>query len=160
MKTLIIYTSFHHSNTEKVALAMAKVLGADTVKSKDFKKGKISKYDTIGIGSGIYGGKIKKDIAEIIDSVNWENKNVFVFSTSGWGSIKYNDSMTSMLEKKKAKVIGSFTCKGFDTFGILKFFGGIAKGHPNAEDIENAQNFARNLIEAKGTGVVAPNILS
>ncbi len=27
MKTLMIYTSFHHSNTEKVALAMAKVLG-------------------------------------------------------------------------------------------------------------------------------------
>ncbi|HZW49844.1 MAG TPA: flavodoxin family protein [Bacillota bacterium] len=147
MKTLIIYTSYHHSNTEKIALAMAKVLGADTMKSEDFKKGKISKYDTIGIGSGIYGGKIKKDLAEIMDSVNWENKNVFVFSTSGWGNIKYNDSMIELLEKKKAKIIGNFACKGFDTFAILKLFGGIAKGHPNAEDIKNAQNFAQELIK-------------
>lgn len=145
MKTLIIYTSYHHSNTEKIALAMAKVLGADTMKSEDFEKEKINKYDTIGIGSGIYGGKIKKDLAEIIDSVNWENKNVFVFSTSGMGKIKYNDSMTRLLEKKKAKIIGSFACKGFDTFAILKLFGGIAKGHPNAEDIKNAQNFAQEL---------------
>lgn len=145
MKTLIIYTSYHHSNTEKIALAMAKVLGADTMKSEDFKKEKINQYDTIGIGSGIYGGKIKKDLAEIMDSVNWENKNVFVFSTSGMGKIKYNDSMTRLLEKKKAKIIGSFACKGFDTFAILKLFGGIAKGHPNAEDIKNAQNFAQEL---------------
>lgn len=145
MKTLIIYTSYHHSNTEKIALAMAKVLGADTMKSEDFKKEKINQYDTIGIGSGIYGGKIKKDLAEIMDSVNWENKNVFVFSTSGMGKIKYNDSMTRLLEKKKAKIIGSFACKGFDTFAIFKLFGGIAKGHPNAEDIKNAQNFAQEL---------------
>lgn len=145
MKALIIYTSYHHSNTEKIALAMAKVLGADTMKSEDFKKEKINKYDTIGIGSGIYGGKIKKDLAEIMDSVNWENKNVFVFSTSGMGKIKYNDSMTRLLEKKKAKIIGSFACKGFDTFAIFKLFGGIAKGHPNAEDIKNAQNFAQEL---------------
>ena len=145
MKTLIIYTSYHHSNTEKIALAMAKVLGADTMKSEDFKKEKINQYDTIGIGSGIYGGKIKKDLAEIMDSVNWENKNVFVFSTSGMGKIKYNDSMSRLLGKKKAKIIGSFACKGFDTFAILKLFGGIAKGHPNAEDIKNAQNFAQEL---------------
>lgn len=145
MKTLIIYTSYHHSNTEKIALAMAKVLGADTMKSEDFKKEKINKYDTIGIGSGIYGGKIKKDLAEIMDSVNWENKNVFVFSTSGMGKIKYNDSMSRLLGKKKAKIIGSFACKGFDTFAIFKLFGGIAKGHPNAEDIKNAQNFAQEL---------------
>ena len=145
MKTLIIYTSYHHSNTEKIALAMAKVLGADTMKSEDFKKEEINKYDTIGIGSGIYGGKIKKDLAEIMNSVNWENKNVFVFSTSGMGKIKYNDSMSSLLEKKNAKIIGSFACKGFDTFAIFKLFGGIAKGHPNAEDIKNAQNFAQEL---------------
>ena len=145
MKALIIYTSYHHSNTEKIALAMAKVLGADTMKSENFKKGKINKYDTIGIGSGIYGGKIKKDLAEIMDSVNWENKNVFVFSTSGMGKIKYNDSMSRLLGKKKAKIIGSFACKGFDTFAIFKLFGGIAKGHPNAEDIKNAQNFAQEL---------------
>jgi len=145
MKTLIIYTSYHHSNTEKIALAMAKVLGADIMKSENFKKEKINKYDTIGIGSGIYGGKIKKDLAEIMDSVNWENKNVFVFSTSGMGKIKYNDSMSRLLGKKKAKIIGSFACKGFDTFAIFKLFGGIAKGHPNAEDIKNAQDFAQEL---------------
>ena len=145
MKTLIIYASYHHGNTEKIALAMAKVLGADTMKYLDFQKEEINKYEAIGIGSGIYGGKVKKDLAAMVDSINWENKNVFVFSTSGMGKIEYNKPMVSLLEKKKAKIIGSFACKGFDTFAIFKLFGGVAKGHPDAEDIKNAQDFARGL---------------
>ena len=29
-----------------------------------------------------------------------------------------------------------FGCKGYDTFGPFKLFGGIAKGHPDEDDIK------------------------
>ena len=31
-----------------------------------------------------------------------------------------------------------FGCKGYDTFGPFKLVGGIAKDHPNEEDMKNA----------------------
>ena len=145
MKTLIIYASYHHNNTEKVALAIANALGADSMKASDARTEDIGRYDTIGIGSGIYGGKFKKELIQFVEQNNWQNKNVFVFSTSGRGSEKYNGKMAALLESKKAKNIGSFCCKGFDTFAILKLFGGISKGHPNEDDIKNAQEFAQRL---------------
>ena len=41
--------------------------------------------------------------------------------------------------------MGSYGCPGFDTFGPFKLIGGIAKGRPNNEDIEEAVNFFHNL---------------
>lgn len=42
------------------------------------------------------------------------------------------------MDKKRSKVIGKFGCRGYDTFGPFKLVGGIAKGHPNEEDIKRS----------------------
>ena len=44
-----------------------------------------------------------------------------------------------------SKVIGKFGCKGYDTFGPFKLVAGIAKGHPDEEDIKNIVEFAKGL---------------
>jgi len=44
--------------------------------------------------------------------------------------------------------VGEFDCKGFDTFGPWGKLGGIAKGHPDETDLDNARAFARALIRA------------
>ena len=49
------------------------------------------------------------------------------------------------MDKKHSKVIGKFGCKGYDTFGPFKLVGGIAKGHPDEEDIKNAVEFVEGL---------------
>jgi hypothetical protein len=36
-------------------------------------------------------------------------------------------------------------CPGFNTNSFLKFFGGINKGRPNANDLKRAEEFAMNL---------------
>lgn len=42
-------------------------------------------------------------------------------------------------------MIGKFGCKGYDTFGPFKLVGGIAKRHPDEEDIKNAVEFVKEL---------------
>jgi flavodoxin len=41
--------------------------------------------------------------------------------------------------------IGRFFCKGYDTFGPFKLIGGLAKGHPDDKDLENAVAFFKGL---------------
>ena len=71
-------------------------------------------------------------------------KKIFLICTYG-GSANYK-SIEQILEKKHSEVIGEFGCKGYDTFGPFKQVGGIAKGHPDEEDIKNAVEFVKGLI--------------
>ncbi len=51
------------------------------------------------------------------------------------------------LEAKGYKIVGEFSCKGFDTNSILKYIGGLNKGRPNSEDLKNAESFALKLLK-------------
>jgi len=42
-------------------------------------------------------------------------------------------------------IFDEFNCKSFNTNSFTKFFGGINKGRPNAEDLKHAEEFAQNL---------------
>ena len=146
MKTLIIYESIHHGNTEKIGKVIAESLSADMVKAKDFNLDNLSSYDLIGFSSGIYMSKFHKSITDLIENMPMQNnKKALVFSTSGMGKIEFNKPLEEKLEEKGLKVIGSFACKGFDTFGPFKLIGGIAKGRPNEEDIQKAREFGKQV---------------
>jgi len=146
MKTVVVYTSIAHGNTEKVAKAMAETTGADLKKAGDTAPEALSNYDLIGFGSGIYNGKHHQDIFDLVSRMPASPvKSVFVFSTSGFGTTKLNEKLVKELEKKGFKVTGNFACKGWDTAGINKLYGGAAKGRPNDDDLQQARLFAKNL---------------
>jgi flavodoxin len=147
LRILIIYESIHHCNTEKIGKVLAESLGADIVKTKDVNIDTLNEYDLIGFGSGIYKGKFHKNILDFIDKIpTLSNKKTFVFSTSGQGVTKYNKLVEGKIKEKDSEVVGSFACRGHDTFGSFKLFGGIGKGRPNEIDFEKAKKFAENLI--------------
>jgi len=146
MKTIIVYTSIAHGNTEKIAKAMAEALGADLAKAGETTPETLSNYDVIGFGSGIYNGTHHKNIFELVARLPASPaKKVFVFSTSGYGRTSSNKKLIKELVGKGFKVIGSFACKGFDTYGVNKLYGGAAKGRPNDNDLQEARVFAKNL---------------
>ena len=146
MKNLIVYESIHHGNTEKIGKAMAEYLNADLIKTNDINVNTLKDYDLIGFGSGIYNGKLHKNVLDLIEkSPTLSNKKAFIFSTSGQGKVKYNNTIEQKLKEKGFEVVGSFACKGYDTFGPLKLIGGIAKGRPNENDIQKAKEFAEKL---------------
>ncbi len=158
MKTLIIYTSIHHGNTEKIAKAMAEILDAKLIKPREVDIDSLSEYDLIGFGSGIYFGKHHNNLLKYIDKLpNLKGKKVFIFSTSGVSNagnfihnIRHRVShfhipLREKLVKKGFVTVGEFTCKGFDTVGPFKLIGGISKNRPNRKDLKKAIDFAEKL---------------
>ena len=116
MKTLIICLSVHHRNTEKVANAMAEVLGAKLAQPEEVDPASLAEYDMVGFGSGIYFGKHHKTIRAFVDRLPAMSKDVFVFSTGG-AARDQNGPLIAQLKGKGLNVKGSFYCTGFDTSG-------------------------------------------
>jgi len=151
MKTLIIYVSVHHGNTEKVARAMANALGADLLQVQQADANVLEQYDLIGFGSGIYFGKHHKSLFDFVDRLPAiKNKKAFIFSTSGLRKIPFihdfDKPLREKLQRKGFDIIGEFSCRGLDTYRATKLVGGINKGRPDARDFEQAQDFARALL--------------
>jgi flavodoxin len=149
MKTLMICSSYHHKNTEKIASVIAKNLNAEVKMPSETNAEEISMFDLLGFGSGISFGHHYKLLLEWVEKLPaTTNKKAFIFSTSGQtgNGPKFHKKLRSMLESKGFCVVGEFNCAGFDTYGVLKIIGGIQKGHPNQDDLKQADFFAKSLI--------------
>ncbi len=154
MNRVVIYASVHHKNTEKIAFSIASEIKARAFNFYEARKEDVENADLIGFGSGVYLTRFHKGLIQFVDKLtDGNNKKAFIFSTSGIGkNFLLNRShmqFRNLLEKKGFKVIDEFYCLGFDTYGPLKYIGGINRGRPNRNDIENAKSFARSLIEVK-----------
>jgi flavodoxin len=149
MKTVITCVSIRHGNTEKIAKAMANVLQAEMLKPEEISADTLSRIDLLGIGSGIYNKKHHESLFAMVDKLPFaNNKNAFIFSTSGWGEKrmdKYHEPLRSKMVGKGFNILGEFTSFGLDTEGMLRLSGGANKGRPNEEDIKRAEDFARTL---------------
>jgi flavodoxin len=152
MRALIIYSSTYKKHTEKVAEVFAKKINADLMNVKNSKDITIDNYDLIGFGSGVYKESMAPQIFSLVEKLNLEGKNVFVFSTSGIGMKFYNNSLIKLLESKGAKCKGSFACKGsfvsrdFSDNKIFEIMSRFAEGHPNHKDLGKAEDFIEKVV--------------
>ena len=149
MKTLIIYISTH-SNTEKIAKTIAKVLDAELAKPNEANINKLSEYDLIGFGSGIFFWKHHKLLLDFVDSLEEvKNTKAFIFSTSGLPRIRpdFHRVLREKLRRKGFHILDEFSCKGWDTFSFLKIVGGINKSRPNNIDLGMAKLFAEDILK-------------
>ena len=149
-KALIICYSYHHNNTLKVAKAIAKILNAKIITTKEIYSINLSDFDLIGFGAGIDSGRHYQQLLSLAEELPLVNqKQSFIFSTSAvQGERKvFRDHKTlrDILTSKGYSVVNEFSCKGFNTNLFLKYFGGMNKGRPNAEDLIKAEEFARKL---------------
>ena len=146
MKTAIIYYSKHHGNTKKLLDAIQKadqtVTLIDVTEASDAD---LSGYDRIGMASGIYYNEFAKQVKSFAEAHLPENKEVFFIYTHGAPAGRFLNGIRQVTEKKHCRELGEFGCSGFDTFGPFKLIGGIAKGHPDKEEIDAAVDFYRML---------------
>lgn len=156
VKSLVVVFSYHHKNTEKIANACAKVLGATVKTPQQVKPDEIAEYDLVGFGSGIYSATFHASLLDLADRLpHVDNKKAFLFSTYGAPAAvanrefieKNHDQIRQKLQTKGYEVIGEFGCAGWNTNSFLKFFGGLNKGRPDAGDLKNAEAFARDMME-------------
>ena len=148
MKTVIIYTSVHHQNTQKVATVMAEELGADLVPVAQAEPGTLNGYDLAGFGSGIFFGKHHKTLMQFVETLpTGAGRQAFVFSTSGKGGNGMHAALKEQLAGRGFSIVDEFSCKAWDSWGPLKLIGGINKGRPDEQDLAAAREFARRLRE-------------
>jgi len=150
MKSLLVLFSYHHKNTEKVANVIAKVLDAQIKTPRQINPKELQEYSLTGFGSGIYGGKHHKLLLDLADTLpQVTNRKAFIFSTSAMTEeakvAKDHSLLREKLQSKGYMIVDEFSCKGFNTNSFLKYFGGMNKGRPNAEDLKHAEEFAQNL---------------
>lgn len=167
MRSLLVLCSYHHNNTEKIAAAMTKVLGAEVRNASQTSAEEIREYDLVGFGSGIYDAKHHRSLLALADGLPHEaNKKVFIFSTNGTPAIavkaagkdgvpgselneyeeRFHTELREKLRSKGCTILGEFSCPGWNTNSFLRLFGGINKGRPSAEDLARAEEFARSML--------------
>jgi len=156
MKCLIVVYSYHHNNTQKVAEVFAKVLDAKVKTPQETNPAELKEYDLVGFGAGIDSDKHYKQILDFADQLpNSADKKAFIFSTSGVSNSKYktkiHKTLREKLETKGYVILDDFNCHGFNTNSFLKHFGGMNKGHPDQEDLKNAEEFAQKLKQNPNT---------
>ncbi|MBO4897240.1 MAG: flavodoxin [Clostridia bacterium] len=144
MKTAIIYMSEHHGNTKKIVDAIA---AKHDVTTADILKDSINleEYDLIGIASGIAYGKYYPQMLEFLEKNMPENKKVFFIHTAGSPRENQNAAAKAITDKRGEECLGTYFCKGFDTYGPFKLMGGIAKGHPDEKEISDAVAFFEEI---------------
>lgn len=145
MKTAICYYSRHHGNTRTVLEAMAREGEVDLLDVTTRQTVRLEEYDCIGFASGIYGFEVQKAVVDFARQYLPQGKPVFFVYTYGGAKGSGAKALGEIAREKGCPVLGEFSCKGYDTFGPFKLVGGIAKGHPDERDLENARQFYREI---------------
>lgn len=145
MKTAICYYSRHHGNTRKVLEAMAGEGGAELIDVTARRAVRLEEYDCIGFASGIYYGTFQEGVLRFARQYLPEGKDVFFVCTYGVYRRGYSSAIGRIARERGCRVLGTFGCRGFDTFGPFRLVGGIAKGRPNERDLDKARSFFRQI---------------
>lgn len=145
MKTAIVYYSRHHGNTKKLIDAIAQEHEVTLIDAAQMPDPDLQAFDRIGFASGIYYSKFHKSVLRIAREHLPDDRNIFFIYTCGAEKAGYTSAITDAVQAHRANILGEYGCFGFDTFGPFKLIGGIAKGHPNAEEIQKAVQFYKEL---------------
>ena len=145
MKTAIVYYSEHHGNTKKLLDAIAAQHDVDLVDITKNPSADLSGYDRIGFASGIYYSGFAKQIIAYAEKKLPDEKPVFFIYTHGAPKGDFLKGIRAVTQQKNCPEIGEYRCQGYDTFGPFKLVGGIAKGHPTADEIRKAVEFYKGL---------------
>lgn len=145
MKTAIIFQSSHHGNTKKLLDAIAAQNEVDLIDATITKEKSLEEYDLIGFAAGIAFFKYYPSVSKFAQKNLPQGKKVFFIHTAGEPAANQDKGMKTIAQEKNCQCLGTYFCKGFDTFGPFKLVGGIAKGHPNSDEISGAVEFFNKL---------------
>ena len=163
-KALIILYSGSEGGARKLANVIAGEIDAfifEPGESNDCPED-LEDYELIGFGSGIFSARHHPLLLEFAKKLpEVENKRAFIFSTNGAPAFRFSEGDThaeeymdnnhkalrDVLLDKGFTISGEFSCPGLNKNSFLKLFGGINKGRPNDEDLKNAADFVRSLLE-------------
>ena len=147
MKVAIAYYSQHHGNTKKLLDAIAEkheVTLIDVTRKQEYD---LRGFDLIGFASGVYYGKLAKQVVSFAQLNLPDGKDIFTIYTFGGNGKNVDSELMPVADKRHCRNVGSYNCFGFDTFGPFKLVGGIKKGHPTQAEIDGAVKFYEGFMK-------------
>jgi flavodoxin len=153
MTALVVCVSISEGNTRQVAEAIGEALHAEVVEPEDVAPNDVAGYDLVGLGSGIYGMMFHARLWRFARSLpNVQGLPVFLFATSGGPDLLWRPAvvvLSRLLRSKGYRVVGTYSCPGFDNLGPFQLVGGLNKDRPNHADLAAAKAFASRLQSEK-----------
>lgn len=148
MKAVIVYTSRHHGNTKMLVDAIAGKYNVDIINAASCETVELADYDLIGIASGVAYAKYYPQMLSFLERNLPNGKKVFFLHTAGSPRKSHNAAAKEITDARKCICLGTYFCKGYDTYGPFKVLGGIAKGHPNQDEIAAVIRFFGELYQS------------
>ncbi|MFW9899068.1 MAG: flavodoxin family protein [Candidatus Thorarchaeota archaeon] len=172
MKILVAYFSTT-GNTEKVAKAIKEGITEHEVDLLDIKgadPSSLSSYDVAFIGSGLFGFNVSRKLTAFVKkAADLPPKFVYFYTHEAPQKGAYPDcfkSVNTIIEKSNCEVLGMFDCCGENLVEKAEEqrqamrsrlspeerkkseedWLNLVKGHPDAQDLENAKIFATSII--------------
>ena len=166
MKVLVTYFS-ETGNTEKVAQAIYEgIEKVDKVISPLQETTNMEEYDLIFCGFPVHASSVPHKVEPFLKNIP-EGRSVAIFATHG--SLRKGQLATAAFDYavsllSKAKAIGTFGCRGKvkpDLLEVLakkpehRAWAEEAQGaavHPDVADLEDAKDFAKNMVKKARSG--------
>src|SRR4030042_2849362 len=151
MKSVMIYYTMT-GNTKKIAEAIHRGMTAsgercDIIRLREAYAKDLSEYDLIGLGSPIINQKELPSVTNFIEGMEGvDGKHAFAFNTHGASPCRYLARVVPAMEQRGLTVIGwkDWFCSAYYPV-IPKPY--ITDGHPDETDIEEAEEFGREMVE-------------
>ena len=145
MKTVIIYESKHHGNTKKICDRIASECGAVLVEAKNVdEKFNWADYDLIGFASGIAYSRFYDSVNRAAELIPDKKKAFFIY-TCAKNDKDFSAGIKKTASDRGAVCLGSYGCRGYNTYGPLKLIGGMNKNNPDEDELKAAVDFVKNL---------------
>lgn len=148
MNPVLVFSS-KRGNTQKVAQEIAQELDCEAIKLSeisDFSKIQLVEYDLVFLGTWVRGGHASPEMVKFLEQIHLpDNQRIFALFLT-WAGGGKSDAWTFMkvkdlLHAKQQKLFSDYyKCLG-------KTFGFARKGHPNAEELNGARNWAKKVID-------------
>ena len=146
-RCIIICESIYNANTLKLARTMAQTLGCSCVEPDVAMNLNLDGYETIGLGSGIYFGKHHPRLFDVVEKLDPNHQNVFIFSSRGNPFLgNYHQPLKEVILKKNKNIIGEFSVRGYDETGPWVIIGGGHRGKPDEKDLKKAVRFVEKIL--------------
>jgi flavodoxin len=156
LKTLVTYYSIT-GNTKKVAEAIYESLEGDREIKNVEESPELDEYNLVFVGFPVHSHSLPHKVELLLKNIP-QGKKIALFSTHGslTGSRLSIEALEyAMVLASKAKVLGSFSCRGKVSPEALEVLikspehiawaemAASARNHPDQNDLEDARAFAR-----------------
>ena len=146
IRSLIVYGSRHHGNTERMVRYLAGRLKIELVNAEAGEIADFAAYDLIGFASGMDFGKFYPSVTNLAGQLP-VGKDIYALYTCARDHENYGLEIKEIARQQGCRWLGKYGCKGWNTYGPWNLIGGINKNHPSKEKLISAEQFYLQLLE-------------